>query len=194
MRTRNKVTAALFLGTLLVPKVALGQLTWTQETPTVNAGPRYGSRMAYDAFNHRAVLFGGVGLEGKFAQFVNDTWLWDGTQKTWIPTNVIPSPAPRRDYGIAYDDFNHQVVLFGGLGPLGQQFGDTWVWDGAAWTQKFPTVSPSARGEIAMAYDAARHQIVMFGGDTTSETWRWDSATSNWLAPNLATKPVQSDT
>src|SRR5262249_5561932 len=53
--------------------------------------------------------------------------------------------------------------------------GDTWVWDGANWTQEFPANNPPGRTLPAMAYDQARNQVVLFGGFTGSvfanDTW-----------------------
>ena len=46
---------------------------------------------------------------------------------------------------------NGRVVLFGGLtiepGPAQQTvvLGDTWTWDGGAWTEERPPISPPAR-------------------------------------------------
>ena len=42
---------------------------------------------------------------------------------------------------------------------------DTWVWDGANWTQKSPQTSPSARWYQAMAYDSAHGQVVFVRRD-----------------------------
>jgi hypothetical protein len=87
--------------------------------------------------------------------------------------------------GLSYDGVHAQVVLFGGeISALQfQPIGDTWVWDGANWTQKFPVSSPSPRSRHSMAYDASRSQVVLFGGmDQQStnyqDTWVWDG--SNW--------------
>ena len=56
--------------------------------------------------------------------------------------------------------------------------GDTWVWDGIAWTEVTPLVSPSPRERHAMVYDAARSVMVLFGGlgENVSElgdTWEY---------------------
>jgi hypothetical protein len=76
---------------------------------------------------------------------------------------------------MAYDAARRHVVLFGGSGRQ-QWFADTWIWDGALWTQVAET-GPEARGRHAMAYDGARQQIVLFGGqagDDLGDTWVWD--------------------
>jgi uncharacterized protein (TIGR03437 family) len=88
---------------------------------------------------------------------------------------------------MAYDSARGQVVLFGGENAANFLCGDTWVWDGANWTQKFPQTSPPAREAHAMAYDSAHAQVVLFGGNGgasvlgpgyLNDTWVWDG--SNW--------------
>jgi len=75
-----------------------------------------------------------------------------------------------------------QVVLFGGSVGTPNPLGDTWVWNGNNWTQKFPQTNPPARNNHRLVYDAARGQIVMFGGNIgpnyTNDTWVWDG--TNW--------------
>src|SRR6266496_225453 len=73
------------------------------------------------------------------------------TPAAFTPSNNMP-PA-RAGMGMAYDAAQEQVVLFGGVDcSLGNEFNDTWVWDGTTWTQVFPASSPSAR-ESDMTYD-----------------------------------------
>src|SRR5438876_349204 len=62
-----------------------------------------------------------------------------------------PSPGPRDKASTAYDGARGRVVLFGGLD--GDYLGDTWMWDGTAWTKATPKHEPPARGGSAMAYD-----------------------------------------
>src|SRR5258706_16401753 len=72
-------------------------------------------------------------------------------------------PPGRGEGGLAPDPTGN-VLLFGGLQTETLQYlGDTWVWDGASWTEQHPTDSPDARGGFGMAYDGARHQVVLFG-------------------------------
>jgi len=148
---------------------------WTQKFPATSPPGRGLHRMAYDIVRGQIVLFGAT-PDG--ITFFNDTWVWDGT--TW--TQKFPAtspPIPRYAYAVAYDAARQQVVLFGGQGPSNTPlYGDTWVWDGTTWTQKFPASSPPGRSTHVMAYDAARSQVVMFGGITggafqASDTWVW---------------------
>ena len=125
--------------------------------------------IAYDSARRSTVFFGHV-------NGVPTTWTFDGS--TWIQASTA-GPASL-DFALAPDDANQVVVLFG-------EHGDTWTWDGTAWTAKNPPHSPSPRQQEAMAYDSARHVVVLFGGATTdstgrdvqlNDTWTWNG--SDW--------------
>jgi hypothetical protein len=62
------------------------------------------------------------------------------------------------------DDLTNGVVLFAGSG-LGGVLGDTWLWNGLAWSVA-PIGPPGASPRVgaAAAFDAASHQLVVFGG------------------------------
>src|SRR5205823_1918551 len=97
----------------------------------------------------------------------------------------------RDRHGMAFDSKRARTVLFGGEAQGGQQFGDTWEWDGTRlWL--VATAGPAARVEPAMAFDDKRGHTVLFGGYTTSgstttylnDLWEWDS--TNWMQPSAA--------
>ena len=78
-----------------------------------------------------------------------------------------------------------RIVLFGGSNLLPYS-DDTWVWDGAAWTQQM-VAGPSAREGHAMATRGTR--AVLFGGFGNyavplADTWEWDGAA--WTQRNVA--------
>jgi hypothetical protein len=85
-------------------------------------------------------------------------------------------------------------LLFGGWTGVSCCWGDTWVWDGTNWTQKFPTNSPEARASSAMALDSTHGQVVLFGGwvfgysyVVYGDTWTWDGI--NWTQKFPANSP-----
>jgi len=92
---------------------------------------------------------------------------------------------------MAYDSGRGRTVLFGGYN--GSQLGDTWEWDGSAWTQVFTAASPAGRSSGAIAYDATTRRVVSFGGsfgwpNGLDDTWHYDGA--NWyLAPPTGPLP-----
>jgi uncharacterized protein (TIGR03437 family) len=146
--------------------------TWTQKSPQTSPPARIYAAMAYDSVHSRTVLFGGESVAGAF----DDTWLWDGTN--WTQQSPAMSPPGRYEHSMAFDTAHGQVVLFGGYTYINDTlFNDTWVWDGANWTQKSPQTSPPGVAQFAMAYDTAHSQVVVFGSGL-NETWVWDG--TNW--------------
>ncbi len=75
----------------------------------------------------------------------------------------VGTPPARSDAAIAYDPLTGQVVMFGGLGDNGS-LGDTWIWNGADWTQEVLSPSPLSRTGASMVYDPKLHGLVLFGG------------------------------
>jgi hypothetical protein len=108
---------------------------------------------------------------------MSERWLW--TQKEDI------GPTPRRNHAMAYEAARQRVVLFGGYNSFSPQsyLGDTWEWDGDAWTQ-VADMGPSPRRSFNMTYDDSRQRLVLFGGDVKAsttqanqvngETWEWN--------------------
>lgn len=157
---------------------------------TFNPEARYAAAMAYDEPHRKVVMFGG---ESSTAALLADTWLWDGAKdvQAWQMTTPAVSPPARKGAGMAYDPVSRKVVMFGGEGASGV-LGDTWLWDGASWTQ-MSGAGPSARGGVQMAFDGSH--IVLFGGYTLSggkqlpigETWLWDG--TQWQQQSPAVSP-----
>jgi hypothetical protein len=93
-----------------------------------------------------------------------------------------------------YDPDTGSVVLFGGMEADGNLSDDTWVWNGASWTD-FPgskTKAPPARQMASMAYDPAQHQLILFGGlgagnQILGDTWAWNGA--SWYEEEPASTP-----
>jgi len=142
-------------------------------------GHRVHHAMAYDAKRKRVVLFGGFG-DG-VDEYFGDTWEWDGTSWKQVATS---GPPPRARHRMAFDAKLGKIILFGGTGvktapgPGFNFLGDTWLWDGRAWTEA-KVSRPPARSMHAMACDAHRQKIVLFGGgaggrERLNNTWEWD--------------------
>jgi hypothetical protein len=112
----------------------------------------------------------------------------------WNQLSPATVPSARSDSGFAYDARHGQAVMFGGLADS-NPLSDTWVWNGANWTNATPANpanNPSARGGLTMVYDAAQGAVVMFGGITSgsylSDTWSWNGTTWTQVI-GLATSP-----
>src|SRR5262249_52098051 len=79
------------------------------------------------------------------------------------------------------DFVRNRTVLFGGFDAANTALGDTWEYDGLAWTRITTANAPPA-GSYPMTFDAARHVTVLCGGIAgpggTADTWEYNGA--NW--------------
>lgn len=191
---RNPI-AALLLALSACILAAQTPAGWTRRIPqTFPSSERTGHALAYDSTHGQVVLFGGYdALLGN--DFLNDTWVWDGSN--WTQKSPISSPPPRWHSAMAYDSAHGQVILFGGQVGVccvgGTFLKDTWVWNGATWSSKTPETGPPALFGHAMAYDSAHGQVVLFGGQSSftslplNDTWVWDG--SSWTQKTPQTRP-----
>jgi uncharacterized protein (TIGR03437 family) len=131
--------------------------------------------MVYDSAHSQVVLFGGTDSSGNL---LNDTWVWDGSN--WTQKSPANAPPPRSSFAMAYDSASNQTVLFGGYAGsrngVAQYFADTWIWDGANWTQESPPASPPGGNGISIGYDSAHSEVVL--EIANPQTWVWDGV--NW--------------
>ncbi len=85
-------------------------------------------------------------------------------------------------------------MLFGGQseGLGGPPLGDTWTWDGSAWTEHTTSPSPPARFDHALAFDPRRRELVLAGGRSNpvarfDDVWRWNG--SSWTETPALVSP-----
>jgi hypothetical protein len=144
---------------------------WTKLTPTGAPSARAYASMTYSPQAGGDVLFG-----GEVSTFqTNETWLFKGG--AWSKLNLSVLPPARTDSAVAYDSATGQIVLFGGWDNVAKvAFGDTWLFDGTAWSSQNPSPAPSARYDAGLAYGQSS-SVVLFGGSDGStknhETWTW---------------------
>lgn len=159
---------------------------WTQ---VASSGPpaRQGGVLVHDPLRQVTWLYGGHSVAGGNAVYHQDLWQWDGAVWTQV-TGLATTPGPRWGHAMTWDADHGVVVLYGGWnGGPPNVCGDTWTWNGLAWTQ-VSTTGPGPRALMAMTYDLARGRVVLFGGvDETgqgylggpgqkNDTWTWDGA------------------
>jgi hypothetical protein len=156
-------------------------VTWVERTPTNAPPPRAHHELAYDASRQRTVLFG-----GQFSSaLANDTWEWNGSN--WVRQTTATSPSLRYLHAMAYDAVRRRVIVYGGYGrPSGGgasgALGDTWEWNGTAWTELAPSTTPGVRTSHSLEWDPARQRLVLFSGigaqnAVQRDTWEWDGTT-----------------
>jgi hypothetical protein len=154
------------------------ELTPLHEMPVAEPG------FVYDRARRRFVAFGGSQGPGRAA---GDTWEFDGMSWTRVG---VPGPPARQAHAMAFDARRGRTVVFGGMGeaPQGQRppaFGDTWEYDGRAWT-KVDSTGPVARNGAGVAYDSKRGLVILFGGAGEAgflgDTWAWNGKSWRKLA------------
>jgi hypothetical protein len=81
---------------------------------------------------------------------------------------------------MADDPTTGDPVLFGGFAWTCSDTlcGDTWTWNGSAWSQASSVTTPSPRSDSVAALDVRKKELVLFGGDNGAvpvapDTWLW---------------------
>ncbi len=133
---------------------------------------RSGSATAYDPGSNAVLLFSGLGG----GQFLEDTWSWDGTRWTAVPSSH--TPAPRAGAAIAVDPVSGKLLLFGGYNDRGY-LDDTWTWTGSDWALATSRSNPPDSFGGSLGIDPAG-LLVLIGGSnsamgvpTPTGSWHW---------------------
>jgi formylglycine-generating enzyme required for sulfatase activity len=152
---------------------------WAQSAAN-GPGGRRGPAMTFDDTRGNVVLFGG----GDGAQTFGDTWTYDGS--AWTQRTTASAPSPRWQAQMEHDTLCGRAVLHGGAdSAYATNYGDSWAWDGAAWTQLSGT-SPAGRHGAASAFDAQKGQTVLWGGRAATgffaDTWQLSSPCSRTMS------------
>ena len=127
------------------------------------------------------------------ALLVSSTSAQGAPASDWQQPALGAALPPRSAMAAAYDPAHGKLVVFGGYDET-SYLRDTWVFDGAGWTQ-VGHGGPSARAAASMAYDAVQQQLVLFGGFNGAylgDTWIFDAGSNTWTnaAPANAPKAV----
>lgn len=159
---------------------------WEQIT---TAGPlgRTFANMIYDPSRKTVILFGGnkvlFGDSTSGNTTLNDTW--EFKNNSWQHVNTTTSPPARAEAGMAFNEINNTILLFGGytLSNDGtrtlKRLNDTWEFNGSDW-KLLSLQGPEPRSGCAMAFDKNLNRCVLFGGNIRSSKndpmWSWDGA------------------
>jgi len=96
--------------------------TWTQRTVATHPSARAGHTMAYDSVRDRVVLYGG----GDVSVALFDTWEWDGTNWSLVPTTMAPPSGT-----MAFNPTSNDITLVATV-ESGQA--RVWNYDGTDWS------------------------------------------------------------
>ncbi|MCA8955728.1 MAG: hypothetical protein KDC87_06630 [Planctomycetes bacterium] len=140
------------------------------------------------------ILFGGEAIDLRNQHlYLDDTWEWDGND--WRRVNTVHTPGGRHT-AMATDATRKQIVLFGGTRSLSFPFTglqDTWIWDGADWSQAQPSTVPVQRYSHSLTFNHRTGRVMMFGGASVgfafagSEAHEWTG--SDWIITKHPTEP-----
>jgi hypothetical protein len=113
------------------------------------------------------------------------TWTWNGR---W---QQVATAGPGARTGAAMASYLSGVVLFGGmLNPLGL-VGDTWVWNGASWTQRQQATQPTPRQRHRMTGTGAT--VLLSGGIDSQglcdDLWEYDPVQDTWAQRQSSNAP-----
>ena len=107
--------------------------------------------------------------------------------QSWVPILTAVHPSNRSGFAMAYDWAGQYIVGFGGVGPNGRLFTETWVFKGGNWSKLPLKIHPPPDVSPYLAYDSATKRIIEFGGidsDVTlaptalNQTWAFSGG--NW--------------
>jgi hypothetical protein len=160
------------------------------------------SAMAYDATLKKTVLFGGFNE----VNYLDETWLWDGTTWTQVKKNLPPS---RSHTAMWFDPVMKKTVIYGGIGQRStndriERFSDMWSFDGTGWSEmKSVTVTPGQRYGAQVAVNPQSNTVWLFGGLKfvidgakqsqvyANDLWMWDG--SKWTQVNASAAPPERE-
>jgi len=119
---------------------------------------------------------------------------WDGSAwKSFI--DLKTGPKARRFSMMTYDQTLKKTVLFGGFDES-KYVAETWLWDGAAWTE-IKNKRPPARTLAAMWFDPVQKKSIIYGGvgrptpddgiKRYDDMWSLDS--TGWTKMTVTTTP-----
>ncbi|MCI4351494.1 MAG: kelch repeat-containing protein [Thermoplasmata archaeon] len=161
---------------------------WSKISTAAHPSNRGGLAMADGSAASNIVLFGGQTHTGGY---LNDTWVFSAG--AWA--HALPHLPPiRSSPAMTYDEGDHYVLLFGGVGA--GLYGDTWKFAHGIWTQLHPSIAPSPRYGPTMAYDPADGYVVLFGGAVPSGSFgiplndTWTFAAGSWTHLVTPTQPT----
>ncbi|MCI4343190.1 MAG: hypothetical protein L3J92_03620 [Thermoplasmata archaeon] len=174
---------------------------WTQLVTPTAPSPRAGAAMVYDPAEGYSLLFGGCPSSNlaywtHSCTAVGDTWTLHNGSWANITASLSVAPPARADAGIAYDNEDQSVLLFGGFDGA-TVYNDTWIFHAGQWTNVSPAQSPSPRFAPAMTGDASAGDVVLFGGSNSSspyaisynDTWTFQNGSWTQVFPPLAPAP-----
>jgi hypothetical protein len=160
---------------------------WNNKNPIGTPIKRYCAGMAAVYGTDKVVLYGGAYTTGGIT-YLNDTWIYDTRNNTWIQKYPGTSPAARYGHMMASIWGYDKVLYYGGF----SSYNDTWTYDLSdnKWTEMYPPTNPGVKSFSAMSSIWGTDKVMLFGSYPSSdETWIYDYSDNKWTKKSPSSKP-----
>jgi len=152
----------------------LWETKW-QKSPEVSPPPRAAYGMTYDTNINRVVLFGGLWVNGQYAD------LWYRDNKGWKQQGGHYDRSSLDHHAMTYEQKNQQVLLFGGKNYRRIMQKHLVHINNNKFTDLTDS-GPKARHSFGIAYNYHNHKIYIYGGKIyqgeeqlpLADFWQWD--------------------
>jgi hypothetical protein len=163
--------------------------SWTKIFTAHAPNPRYEDiPMVFDPAEKGIILIGGaVVFEGGY---VNDTWLFNGTD--WRNLSLSVGPTQTNWGNLAWDGSLSGLIYL--TDPVDGNPRQTWLFAGGLWKELFPVAEPPPLWGSSMTYDWRDQEVLLFGGENRSTgsfpaDTTWIFSTGNWVDVLQSTEP-----
>jgi hypothetical protein len=162
---------------------------WTR----ISSGEPYDRKYmsaVYDGAHGDIIVYGGASWSN--IGNLEDTWSYNVTTNKWTILDIYNNDyyyywRQREGYGMAYDDYHQEFVMFGGY--CGDSIDRTNILNRtqSSWNV-VQSGTPSARHWHGMVFDTAAKCFIMFGGfndaTTLNDTWTYWIGNNTWVKKN----------
>lgn len=155
--------------------------------------PRHLEEVAFDRFNNKLLVFGGI--ETKKDGWTEPAMIFEWDGKGWY-SQEAKGPGGRRGHVWVHDESQKQTVLMGGVttGVIIKDsiLFDVWTWDGVKW-ELMNTTCPVKEPEAV--FDPADNRILVYGdaNNKTRVNYNLPAAFELWEYKNSTWKKISTN-
>lgn len=156
---------------------------WSLINPDITPKARTIHALATIDGTDKVLMFGG---QDDSSNYLNDTWIYDYSDNTWINKTPLLAPYRLADLTMTAVWGQQKVGLFGGVRKNVGYINETWIYDltSNTWFNVTPDHSPSKRYEFGFTFLSGTDKLILFGGSSGSnrlgDTWFFDLSENTW--------------
>ncbi len=185
------------------PAGSHGLANWTNVSSYSSLAPPCGTdqAFAYDPILQEVVSFGGVTGCGSPPSGWDGAATWVFANGTWsnISRGLSANPSARYGMAAAWDPAASAIIAYGGAGPSGQSYDDTWMFNGT-WTNVTANQSstPPPSFQAGLVYDPQLDALLLIDGGNlgtgtnNNETWEFHGGQWANVTPTVDPPAVHS--